>query len=404
MADFISEDFVANRVPKLMKGKDGFKSRDSKLVGFMLRCRRTADGSISREFLIDYLPPVRSKDSEKPKRKWLSIGKWPMFTADEAREQARQMLQAVKNGDDPASIRAQKKALPLFEDLWDDFKERHLALKELSTQKDYGGRYRRILEPAFKGRRVADITRAEVNALRVKHKNRKTDLNRALAVLSKMMSFAMLHGMRSDNPVSKVERFAEKANDVWLDEQALPPFIKALGEVEGPTGDLLRFVAVSGWRISAARLLRWDQVDLQRLEVHLDDKQTKVHATALSTDAAAIIDAQRHRIGFVFSNRKGTYPVDYKDALETLTAVCNQAGVPRITPHRLRSTAATHAAIHGANVSELMQSFGWKTPAMAMRYVKRSESLARKGVERTASVINIFNRPAAEVKELSLKG
>ncbi|PLT99005.1 hypothetical protein BMJ34_14855 [Sinorhizobium medicae] len=404
MADFISEDFVKNRIPKLMRGKDALKVRDSKLTGFMLRCRRTADDSITREFLVDYLPPVKVKDGEKPKRKWLSIGKWPTFTAEEAREQARQMLQAVKNGDDPAATRAAKKAQPTIEQLWQLFDEKHLSLKSGETPKDYRGRYRRIIEPSFRGRRVADITRAEVDALRVKFKHKKTDCNRALAVLSKMMSFAMLQGWRTDNPCSKVPRFTETPNDIWLDEQALPPFIVALGKVEGPMGDLLRFIAVSGWRISAARLLRWDQVNLQRLEVHLDDKATKIHATALSTDAAMLIDSQPHRMGYVFSNRKGKYPIDYGDVLSALSDVCKEAGVERITPHRLRSTCATHAAVNGANVSELMQTFGWKTPAMALRYVKRSESLARKGVERAAGIINIFNKPAADVKELSQNG
>jgi len=396
MSDFISEDFVKNRVPKLMKGKDELKIRDSKLTGFMLRCRYAADKSITRTFMIDYLSNEKGA-SGKPKRKWLTIGNWPMFNAEDAREEARVQLKHLKGGDDPKAIRAQKKARATFDELWTLFQKEHLDLKEASTQKDYQGRYRRILEPAFKGRRVADITRAEVHGLRRKHKNNPTDLNRALAVLSKMMSFAILHEMRGDNPCKAVPRFTETANDTWIDETNLAPFVKAIGEIEGAVGDIVRFMAVTGWRVSAARLLRWDQVDLSRLEVHLDDKATKKTATALSSDAAMLIEAQGHRIGYVFSNKRGTLPVDYRGILEALTGACKKAEIERITPHTLRRTIATHAALQGANVSELMQGFGWATPAMAMRYVKKSESLARKSVERAASIINIFDRPSAEV-------
>ncbi|MDX0930521.1 tyrosine-type recombinase/integrase [Sinorhizobium medicae] len=391
MPENITEAFVKDRVPRLMpKGKDEWKVRDTKVTGFMLRCRRAADETISREFFFDYLPPATG--DEKPNRKRLSIGKWPVFTADEAREQARLMLQGLKEGTDPAHARAAKKAEPIFDELWTDFKEGHLSLKEKGTVKDYTGRYRRVLLPAFKGRKVSSITRAEVDALRRKYKDKPTEFNRGLAVLSKMMNRAIVKGWRTDNPVKLVERFKEDANETWINETDRGPFIEALGKVPGPMGDFLRFLTVTGWRVTAARKLRWDQVDLKELEVRLDNKATKITATALSADAAMILDSQPHRMGYVFTRSKGREPLDYRGVLAELTAVCKAAGIKRVTPHTLRRTIATHSAIDGANVAELMQSYGWKTPAMAMRYVKKSESLARKGVERGANVMNIFRR------------
>ncbi len=404
MPEFISESFCKDRVTRLMpKGKDEWKVRDSKLTGFMLRCRRAADETISREFFFDYLPPATSVD-EKPNRKRLAIGKWPTFTADEAREQARLMAQGLKDGIDPAHVRAAKLAEPTFDKLWTDFKEGHLSEKQPGTIKGYTGSYRRVLLPAFKGRKVASITRDEVEALRRKHKRTPTGLNRALAVLSKMMNIAIINKWRTDNPVKFVKRFSENANETWVDENDLGPFLDALGKVPGPMGDFLRFLAVTGWRVTAARKLRWDQVDLKKLEVNLKDTATKKNATALSADAAMIIDNQPHRMGYVFSRSKGREPIDYRGVLAELATVCQAADIERVTPHTLRRTIATHSAIAGANVAELMQSYGWKTPSMAMRYVKKSESLARKGVERGANVINVFRRgvekPGDDVAEM----
>ncbi|MDX0524930.1 DUF4102 domain-containing protein [Sinorhizobium medicae] len=393
----LTEDYVKNRVPRLMASITGDKFfRDDKVTGFQLRGRRLADSStLTRTFFFEYLPPGESK-----KRKKIAIGSYPTFSADDARERAAEMARAVKDGSDPAAIRANQKAKPTLETAWNVFKEEHLTVKEASTRKDYEGRYRRIILPTFKGRQIESITRAEVNAMRVKFRRKPTDLNRALAVLSKLCSFAMVKGWRTDNPVAKVERFDENVNETWLDENELPKFVEQLVKVEGPIGDLMRFIAVSGWRVSAARLLRFDQVDLSRLEVQIADKATKVHATALSTDAAALIERQPHRIGYVFSNRKGGYPIAYDRVLDALADVCKAAGIDRITPHTLRRTIATHSALAGANVAELMQSYGWKSPAMAMRYVKKSESLARKGVERGASIVNVFQKPPADVVKL----
>ena len=74
----------------------------------------------------------------------------------------------------------------------------------------------------------------------------------------------------------------------------------------------------------------------------------------------------------------------------------------RITPHALRHTAATWAAIAGATAHELREAGGWKTLAMANRYVSRAETLGRSGAEKAAGAINIFGRPSAEVRRLRL--
>ncbi|MBP1881954.1 tyrosine-type recombinase/integrase [Sinorhizobium mexicanum] len=384
----ITENFVERKVHGLMDGATEKLFRDSKTTGFALRARKGAKGLALTYFAI-------YDDGRK-----MSIGAHGVFTADTARAEAQRILQTAAGGDDPKSLRAEKKSAPTIEQLWELFETEHLALKEPSTRKDYAGRYRRIILPTFKGRKVKDITRAEIAAMKLKFKHKKTDLNRALAVLSKMFSHAMLHDIRTDNPCAKLPRFTETVNDTWLDETQLPAFIAALMTRTGPVADLIKFITVSGWRISAARLLRWDQVNLKRMEVRLGDKATKITATALSSDGATIIAAQAHKVGFVFSNSTGRMPVSYKDVLAMLEEICKEAEIPRIGPHRLRATIATHSAIDGANVAELMQAYGWKTPAMAMRYVKKSESLARKGVERGANVINLFGKENAEIVKI----
>ncbi|MDX0790530.1 tyrosine-type recombinase/integrase [Sinorhizobium medicae] len=75
----------------------------------------------------------------------------------------------------------------------------------------------------------------------------------------------------------------------------------------------------------------------------------------MSADAAALIQRQPHRIGYVFSRKKGAHPIEYNAILWGLADVCKAAGIDKITPHTLRRTLATHSAIDGANVAELMQ-------------------------------------------------
>jgi integrase len=391
----LSEDYV--RRIKLPPGKASAEFRDTKLTGFWLRVRRRADNTLSRAYLIDFL--VTLGDGRKVRRK-LAIGDAGTFHADAARAEAQRLLQAVRRGDDPAAERAARKARPTFETLLERYREQRLSRRKPATRKDYEGRIRRVLLPYFKGRFVDDITTAMVIDCHHKKRANPTEANRALAVLSAMIKFAVAQGMRADNPCGAVERYPETARHHWLDEEALPLFIAALADVEEPIGDLLRFMTVSGWRVSEVRLLHWDDVDLGRLVVRLSDTKTGAQDRQLSTDAALLINRQPYRSGFVFTGSNGRRPLDYRRIRLTLADVCERAGVPRITPHALRHTAATWAAIAGATAHELREAGGWKTLAMANRYVSRAETLGRSGAEKAASAINIFSKPAAAIRKL----
>ncbi|TJW41115.1 MAG: DUF4102 domain-containing protein, partial [Mesorhizobium sp.] len=216
---FLSEDFV-RRIK--LEGRDEALFRDTKLTGFVLRVRRRADGSLAKTFFISHL--TRGADG-KPKRRKVAIGDHATFPAEEAREEAQKMLQSVKVGDDPAAIRAAKKAQPLFEELVTDFRRDHINKKKSGTRKDYEGRIRRVLMPFFKGKRIVDITTPMVKEFHRKKRSNPTDANRGLAVLSAMMTFAIEGGVRPDNPCRGVKRNSETARDHWLDEHDLPKFL-----------------------------------------------------------------------------------------------------------------------------------------------------------------------------------
>ena len=391
----LSDNFVSSTT--LPRDRDELIIRDSKLAGFALRLRRKADGKASKIFLVFQELPAR--DGTRKRRK-IIIGDHATYPAEKARAEAQSMLQAIDRGDDPAAARAAKKAQPLFEDLIKDFETTHIEKKKPETRKDYHGRIRRNLLPAFKGRRVADITAEMVRSFHAKKHGNPTDANRSLAVLSVMMGRAMELGWRKDNPCMGVRKNKETAREEWLDEMDLPKFVKALANMAGPHADLIRFLAVSGWRVSEGRLLTWDMVDLPRLVARLPDTKTGASARALSTDAASVIDQQAHRIGYVFSGRKGTQPVSYKRLREVLTGICAAAEIKAITPHALRHTAATWAALSGAEAHELREAFGWKTLAMTGRYVARAESLGRRGAQRAADAMNVLQKPSADVKEI----
>jgi len=253
-----------------------------------------------------------------------------------------------------------------------------------------------------------------VAAMYARRAGTPADANNAMRVLSKLMSFAIGEGMRQDrvNPCMGIERYKNRERERWLDEKELPLFVAALAKAPvDAVHDLLRFLTVTGWRVTDARLLDRAQVNLKKLEVHLQDSATKGRPKALSTDAAALIARQPSHVGAVFSNGRGL-PVDYVKLRETLATVLRVAKIKSarpasdgvieyVTPHTLRHTAASWSALGGADPFELRDTFSWKTLAMANRYVKFADTRARQGVERLAGTINLHGKPAAEVVPLA---
>jgi len=368
--------------------------RDSVDKGFAVRLRRRADGSIQRTFLVKRQIPG---DGARKRRK-VFLGDFPTFGTGAARDEARRMLQAAKRGEDPKAERKGNLSAPTFAEYADSFmqSEDFQSLKA-ATRQDYKNRLGRSLKPAFGDVKVRNIDRQSIVAWHRKGRAKLYDANRSLSLLSKMMASAVRDGVRDDNPCSGVSKHKETARDRWLDETDLPAFLATLGKEEGPHADCIRFLTVTGWRVSEALGLRWDMVDLPRLTAKLPDTKTGAQTRALAADAAALVDRQAHRIGFVFSSRKGSYPIGYKQLRETLSTICAKAGIEPLRPHDLRHTAATWAAIHGAGAHELREAFGWKTLQMTERYVSRAEALGRKGADKAAAAINIFGKPVADV-------
>lgn len=392
----ISEDFVRRAV--LPDGRNDVIHRDRKLTGFQLRLRRKAGGNVSRSYQVEYEAPAGAGSR---KRLVAVIGDASVFTAVQARVEATEMLRAVERGDDPKAIKRGKIEAPTWEALVEDFDSDHIADKAPGSRKDYRGRIRRNLTPFFKGMKVADITSDSVASFKRKKRANPIDANRSIAVLSIMMNFAKARGWRSgDNPCEAVKRNREQPREDWLDEIDLPKFLAALQARDGSdVHELVRFLLISGWRVSEARLLRWEELDLPRLAARIETK-TGPQVRQLSSDAAVVIDRQKHRLGFVFSGRSGRDPIAYARVLEALADLCREAGIKRVTPHVLRHSAATWAAVNGAELLELRQAFGWSGLAMPNRYVSKAAALGRQGAQKAADAMNVLGKPTAEIRQI----
>jgi len=368
--------------------------RDSKLTGFAVRARRMADGKIKRTFLVIYQERI---DGRRRTRKAF-IGDWgdPWLEKD-ARREAERLLSLRQNGRQLISAKKQARADQTLSDLISIFFDEHVRYLKPKSQTDYSWLTKSIIEPTFIDWRISDIARSDIVIWHQRHKSKPYAANRALGVLSRMLSYGVEKELLKANPATGIKQFQEKPREAWINEIEMPMFIAELSKRQGPHAELLLFLTVTGWRVGEAIKLRLDQVDLKNLVAHLPDSKTGSITRTISSDAAVLISRQGHAIGHVFSSNEGTSGVGYKQVRLLLRDVCEKAGVTVISPHGLRHSAATHAALNGASLFEIKEGFGWKSHQMAARYVTKAENLARVGTQKTADAINIFGKPKASI-------
>src|SRR5262249_57190549 len=89
---------------------------DHQLPGFCVRCQGR-----SKTFGLQ----VRING----KQRWLTIGKWGVFTPDEARQEARRLLGRIAGGEDLAARHDRMKSMPTINELAELFIAQHVKTK-----------------------------------------------------------------------------------------------------------------------------------------------------------------------------------------------------------------------------------------------------------------------------------
>jgi integrase len=236
-----------------------------------------------------------------------------------------------------------------------------------------------VILPLLGKRLVKDLTYQDVKDL---HRNAKkggheTNANRAVAVLSRLLSIAEKEGLRpaGSNPCAQLEKPSEKprsrvlsTNEYAALEEALVCLVAAgqnekvdrplkieqskkktkathevkVDKLDPQAADLIRFLALSGLRKGEALGLRFADVDLERSIMRFEDHKTSEQAGTkvlpLNAHLKAIIQrrATQQVSAYVFPGRKLSGPI--VGLAKMWARVMESAHLIDVTPHDLRRT------------------------------------------------------------------
>ena len=363
---------------------------DNKIEGFGVRI--TAAGA--KSFVLNY-----RVDGEKRR---FTIGKFPAWTVDAARDEVKKRLLPAINGKgaDPVREKKARSAEPKLADLATEYLDQHATIKkrEKSVYEDKR-MLNNIILPKLGKLRVSAVTRRNVESLHNSLRKTPYQANRVLSLLSKMFTFAMDGEMRTDNPAKGIGRFKEDRREAWFSREQLQALAIALDNyAEQDAADALRLLIVTGARPGEVIGATWPMFDLQRGTWNKPShhvKEKKMEHTPLNPTAVMILQRiAAHRTGIhLFPGRDaGTARTTLRNAWKQ---VCKAAGLatqyhvkgkrgkplprwkPTVRVYDLRHTFASHLISRNWSLQLVGKLLGHTQAATTERYAHVADAALR---------------------------
>ena len=356
------------------------------------------------------------------RQRWLTIGRHGApWTPDSARQEALRILGEVVTGDDPAASRAEIRRGITVSNLCDQYLveaesgrllTRRKIAKKHSTIATDRGRIKRHIKPLLGSHKVLAVTRADVEkfmhdvAAGKTAGKIKTERKRGLAIvkggrgtatrtvglLGAIFAYAVRSGMRSDNPVHGVMRYADGRRDRRLAEFEYQQIDKALFRASEkaiwPVAiSAVRFLLLSGWRSGEVLGLKWSEIDLDKRTARLTDTKTGRSIRPLSARVCAVLRSLPKISDHVFPATRGHgrmtgFPKIWARIMK-IESVC-----PTITPHTLRHSYASLASDLGYSEATIAALIGHKSASITSRYIHAADAVLVQAADTIADRID----------------
>ena len=303
--------------------------------------------NVRRQFseVITYSVIYRNRDGGQ---KWFKLGRHPILTPHLARQEAVKVLRAVTLGEDPSaerqSLRNSMTVAQLCADYEADMQTHKINGKKASTISTDQSRIKRHICPHLGKFKVVSISSEQVEEFM--HSMSPGSARRIIALLSAIFTYGVKRKLRPDNPCSGIAKPSDVKKLRRLSESEYAQLGSAL-KGDSVMYNIFSLLALTGFRSSEARLLKWAQLDLERHIATLDETKTGLSIRPLSYAAIEIIKRQNHNGVYVFTDRYGS-PVP------KLTRHWKRLGMPDdVTPHTLRHSFASLEAIWALAIAPL---------------------------------------------------
>ena len=298
-------------------------------------------------------------------QRWQRLGRYGVWMPEQARKEAQRVLRARDLREDPAGARMALRNSMTMAQLCDEYSARENGKKPATVKSD-NSRIKLHIKPKLGKLKVTTVTSEQIEDF-MRSLSRGTQ-GRVVGLLGAIFSYAVKRKFVAVNPVRGVEKPTEVKRNRRLSQAEYAQFGAALnGDM---VSDIFLLLAVTGFRSSEVKNLRWDECDLERSIVTLGDTKTGVSVRPLSDAAISIIKRQtKNRSEYVFDHEHGK-PIGN---LRSRWLKLNMDST--IVPHVLRHSYASLAADLGLADSTIAGMIGHKQQSVTSRYLHLDRAL-----------------------------
>ena len=213
--------------------------------------------------------------------------------------------------------------------------------------------------------------------------------SRTVGMLGAIFVYAISKGMRDDNPVRGVVRFADNRRERRLSDgeyHRLGTTLATAADEWPPAVAAARFLALTGWRGGEMLDLTWVDIDLERRIATLPDTKTGRSMRPLSTAACEVLAALPRSGKHVFPAMRGD--VRMRAFQNIFVRLVQSAGLPPdVTPHVLRHSFASVAGDLSLSESTIGALIGHKSETITGRYIHTADQVLLAAADRVAGRI-----------------
>jgi integrase len=345
----------------------------------------------------------------------VTLGVHGVMTPDQARRAARQVLGDISSGVDVARERQERTRrehdAPTTAKAADEFLSVYVRTKlKPRSAAEYERLLQSIIIPALGHRKIKDVAHADIDQLHHRLRSTPAQANRAIAVLSKLFSWAIRRGQLPSrtNPCRGLERYKERSRNRFLSEVELAGLGLALergissGRLSPWAAAAIRLLLFTGARLNEILSLRWGYVDIDNGLVRLPDSKTGAKVIVLNGPARAVLAEVPRRSDNPYvipGSKDGQHRVDLKKPWQL---VCELAGLTGVRLHDLRHTNAALGVASGLSLPLIGGLLGHKQAATTQRYAHLYDDPMREAAEKIGCMaVRAMGSTQPEVKSTS---
>jgi len=297
------------------------------------------------------------------KPEYVSIGRYPALTPEQARRRAAELNAEIGAGKNPAEHKRNIRAeIPLSE-LFDRYMKHHAKPYKRSWRNDEN-LYNEHLKK-WADRKISNISKKNVQLLHAEIMGEHPhQANRVRSLLSTMYSKGIEWGYEGTNPCTGVKKYKEQSRDRFIEQEELKPFFDAImNEPKEILRDFWLLSLFTGARQGNMLEMAWKDIFLDRQEWRISrTKSGEAHSVPLVSYALEILARRREaNTGgnpWVFP---GTIPGEHlAPPIRAWARLMENAKLSDLRPHDLRRSLGSWMSICGVSLHIIGAALGHK--------------------------------------------